>query len=219
MAKRLSDTDKWKKPFFRGLPSEYKMLWLYLLDDCDHAGIWHVDTEVAEIRLGIKLSLQKAQGFFKEKIVVFDNGTKWFIPDFIQFQYGDFNETNKMYKSILPVLKRYDLIPHLSPIYGAKVMVKEKVLITSSIITEMEEKEFLTNQAWKEQFCMAKNISMKDLETFQKKFVADVKLKNEPIDSLKRYFTNWYNKVQPKAGQPEFTQISEHEKKLRAVGL
>lgn len=192
MAKRLSDTDKWKKPFIRSLPVEYKLFWLYLLDDCDHAGLWHVDLEVAEIRLGTKLSLQKAQGLFFEKIVVLDCGTKWFIPDFITFQYGEFNDANKMFKSIMPILKKYSLIPHLSPINGVKVKDKEMVMDK-----EEEKKEFLTNQLWKEKFCMAKFLTMAELEEIQNRWLKDVELKGEFVDNYKKYFTNWYNKNQP----------------------
>ena len=39
MAKRFTDTDKWKKGFIRNLPTKYKLLWLYILDDCNHAGV------------------------------------------------------------------------------------------------------------------------------------------------------------------------------------
>lgn len=186
----MSDTDKWKKPFFKGLPTEYKLFWLYILDDCDHAGLWHVDIEVAELRLGTKLSLTKAQGYLAKNIVVLDGGTKWFIPDFISFQYGAFNEENKMYKSIMPVLMKYELIPHLSPIYGVKVKVKEQVMVKE----EKDRQDFLTNQAWKEQFCMGKSISMEQLEKTQVDWLKDVDLKQEPVDNYKRYFTNWYNK-------------------------
>lgn len=190
MSKRLSDTDKWKKPFFKGLPTEYKLFWLYLLDDCDHAGLWHVDIEVAELRLGTKLSLTKAQGYFSKNIVVLDNGTKWFIPDFISFQYGSFNEENKMYKSILPVLMKYELIPHLSPIYGVKVKVKEQVMVKE----EKDRQDFLTNGIWKEQFCMSKGLTMQQLEKIQDDWLKDVDLKGEEVDSYKKYFTNWYNR-------------------------
>lgn len=55
-------------------------------------------------------------------------------------------------------------------------------------------KEFLNNQKWKEEFCMAKKISMSDLEKMQQDFVSDVKLKGEHIDSYKKYFLNSYNK-------------------------
>ena len=60
MAKRFTDTEKWKKPFIRGLQGAYKLLWLYICDDCDHAGIWQVDIEVAQIRIGEKM-IQKRQ--------------------------------------------------------------------------------------------------------------------------------------------------------------
>jgi hypothetical protein len=47
MAKRFTDSEKWKKPFIKKLPMQYKLLWFYLLDDCNHAGVWQVDLEIA----------------------------------------------------------------------------------------------------------------------------------------------------------------------------
>jgi hypothetical protein len=218
MAKRLTDADKWKKPFIRSLPVEYKLFWLYILDDCDHAGIWQVDTAVAELRLGIKLSLQKAQGFFEEKIVVFDDQTKWFIPDFIRFQYGEFNEANKMYKSIIPVLKRHSLIPHLSSIYPPKVMVMVKDTVLGNKgeakIENSDRQDFLTNMIWKEQFCMTKGVSMADLDSIQRAWLKDVDLKDEYVDSYKRYFTNYFNKKRPTASSVDKDSMSDYQRKL-----
>jgi hypothetical protein len=125
MPKRFSDTEKWKKPFIRSLASEYKLFWLYILDDCDHAGIWQVDIEIAEIKLGIKLSLEKARGLFSSKVVAFDNGTKWFIPGFIDFQYGELSDQNRAHKSVIVQLNKYKLMGHLSPLEGAKDKDKE----------------------------------------------------------------------------------------------
>ena len=86
MAKRFTDTEKWKKPFIRGLQGAYKLLWLYICDDCDHAGIWQVDMEVAAIRIGEKIDLKEAIKSFDEKIIIIDKGNKWFIPSFLEFQ-------------------------------------------------------------------------------------------------------------------------------------
>ena len=69
MAKRFTDTEKWKKPFIRGLEGAYKLLWLYICDDCDHAGIWQVDLEVASIRIGEPLCLPKAIESLAEALV------------------------------------------------------------------------------------------------------------------------------------------------------
>lgn len=109
MAKRFTDTDKWKKPFIRALQAPYKLLWLYILDDCDHAGIWHVDMDVANIRIGENIDLEKALSVFEGKIVPFDNGNKWHIPDFIDFQYGILNPENRAHKSVIDLLDKYKI--------------------------------------------------------------------------------------------------------------
>ena len=84
MAKRFTDTEKWKKPFIRGLQGAYKLLWLYICDDCDHAGVWQVDIDVAQIRIGEKIDLKEAIKTFDEKIIIFDKGNKVLrLTDFI----------------------------------------------------------------------------------------------------------------------------------------
>lgn len=126
MSKRFTDTDKWKKPFIKSLPTEYKVFWLFLLDECDHSGIWHIEMEIVEARLGIQLSLEKIRGFFKGKIVEFDGGTKMFIPGFVSFQYGILNPDNKAHRSVINSLSKYNLMGHVSPLQGA--MDKDKEL-------------------------------------------------------------------------------------------
>jgi hypothetical protein len=109
MAKRFSDTDKWKKSFFRGLEAPYKLLWMYILDDCDIAGVWQVDIEVASIRIGEKLDLKRALELFEDRVTPFDHGKKWFISDFIFFQYGDLSTANRMHQAVIKILKANNL--------------------------------------------------------------------------------------------------------------
>jgi hypothetical protein len=110
MAKRFTDTEKWKKPFIRGLQGAYKLLWLYICDDCDHAGVWQVDIDVAKIRIGEKIDLKEAIKSFEDKIIIFDNGNKWFIPSFIEFQYpSGLNPDNRAHSSIIYLLDKYNL--------------------------------------------------------------------------------------------------------------
>lgn len=109
MAKRFTDTDKWKKPFIRALDAPYKLLWLYILDDCDMAGIWQKDFEVASIRIGEKVTEARALEIFGERIKVF--GDKWFIVDFISFQYGELSENNRMHKAVSNTLLKNHIIP------------------------------------------------------------------------------------------------------------
>ena len=110
MAKRFTDNQKWSKPFIRSLQAPYKILWLYILDECDHAGVWQIDIDVAKIKTGCQdLTLEKAIEFFGDKIVLFDNNEKMFIQDFIDFQYGTLNPENRAHNSVLSILSKYKL--------------------------------------------------------------------------------------------------------------
>ncbi len=120
MAKRFTDTDKWKKPFIRGMEAPYKLLWIYILDDCDHAGIWQVDEDVANIKIGIQIDFKKAIEVFGEHIQIIDEGQKWFISDFIEFQYGELNPENRVHNSILTIHKKYKIKPLARPLQGRK---------------------------------------------------------------------------------------------------
>lgn len=115
MGKRFTDTEKWKKPWLRGLPMELKVAWFYILDDCDVAGLWQVDWEVLQIRTGCTSTEAQALEALGKQVIVVDGGTKWFIPSFIEFQYGpQLSKTNNIYKSICRVLDRHDLWKHLT---------------------------------------------------------------------------------------------------------
>jgi hypothetical protein len=161
MAKRFTDTEKWKKPFIRSLKAPYKLLWLYVCDDCDHSGIWQVDIEVAQIRIGEKLDEQKALEYFGDKIIPLENNTKWFIPSFIEFQYpSGLSENNKAHTGIIKNLERYkeqidNYKPLISPLQGDKDMVMDKVMVKDKVkvmvIMPFESEEFINYwEMWKE---------------------------------------------------------------------
>ncbi len=133
MPKRFTDSEKWKKPFIRGLKAPYKLLWFYITDECDPSGIWQVDFEVAQIKIGEKLKESDALKFFVDKIFVLPGNDKWFIPSFIEFQYGLLSENNRAHTKIILTLKKLNLLnldltikPLTSPLQGAKVEVKEE---------------------------------------------------------------------------------------------
>lgn len=147
MAKRFTDTEKWKKPFIRGLQGAYKLLWLYICDDCDHAGIWQVDMDVAQIRIGEKIDLNEAIEIFGDKIIIFDKGNKWFIPSFIEFQYpSGLNPDNRSHNSAIILLEKYKLIdkqnkPLISPSEGSMDMVKNMVMVKDKDKVELKDKK------------------------------------------------------------------------------
>ena len=126
MPKRYTDTDKWKKIWFRKLKNDHKVFWMYVLDQCDHAGIWEVDFELTSYFCnGIKES--EIRDTFVKQYHEFDDGKRWFIKDFIEFQYRGLDESNRVHNSVINILKRHGLYKvHIRPLYEAKDIYKDK---------------------------------------------------------------------------------------------
>lgn len=128
MAKRLTDTDKWQKKWFRELGSKLRDLRQYMLDNCDHAGVIELDLATFAHYLGNKITIDDVEKAFRGQIQVSDD--KLFIPAFIDFQYkctfNELNPENKVHKSIIVRLNRLDFKPLGAFAQGAKDKDKEK---------------------------------------------------------------------------------------------
>ena len=97
-----------------------KLFWIYLLTDCDHAGIWDVDVERASFQLKVELNEDEILETFNRKIVPFKTD-KWFVPKFIVYQYGELNENNRVHNSVINILNKYGLYKgRVSPLQGVK---------------------------------------------------------------------------------------------------
>lgn len=113
MAKRFTDTDKWGKSWFRKLSPKMKLIWFYLLDNCDIAGFWDIDLEAMSFMIGDTISLKDLESF-EDRLVIF--GDKLHLKGFTKFQYGELNEKNRVHKSVLEKLKKSEISPLLGPL-------------------------------------------------------------------------------------------------------
>lgn len=52
--KRITYTEKWNDSWFLNLPSDMKLIWVYLCDKCDAGRTWNPDIELAEYETGIQ---------------------------------------------------------------------------------------------------------------------------------------------------------------------
>jgi len=132
MAKRLTDTDKWLKIWFRKLSPIKKCFWDYITDNCDHAGIWEVDFETAGHFIGGEINSDEIKEAFAKQIIEFADGKRWYIKDFIEFQYSctinELNPKNKLHASVIKLLQKhniYELVEGVnkglsSPLQGVK---------------------------------------------------------------------------------------------------
>lgn len=107
MAKRFTDTMKWNEDWFLELSTSNKLFWIYVCDNCNHAGIYKLNKRMFELLIGAKINTDDFLTTInaeKDRIILLDNG-KWYITKFIEFQYGPtLNPNNRVHKSILKLL-------------------------------------------------------------------------------------------------------------------
>lgn len=109
MAKRFTEVEKWKDPWFSNLTNDEKIIWLYLLDDCNHAGIWKVNLRRLNFECYTNVSLDDLRNLLGDRIVELSD-EKWFIPKFVTFQYSNLNSKSKPILSVVDLLSKEGLI-------------------------------------------------------------------------------------------------------------
>jgi hypothetical protein len=127
MPKRFTATEKWSDPWFCSLNERDRLFWVYLLDACDHAGVWRKNDMLLNVYFPDYVF--KA-GTFKGRLIKISE-EKWFIPKFLGFQYGVLNPLNRAHLSVLTLLKKEGLEAPSKPLLrgyqGAKDKDKVKV--------------------------------------------------------------------------------------------
>lgn len=168
MAKRFIDTNFYKHPFVKGLKGALKGLYGYIICDCDGAGIWVKDLQIASIYVGFEISEKDFNVFLeKEKAIDLKNG-KYFFPDFLQHQYPKgLSIHNPAQKNFIIELQKNSLIdsdlkPLWSTLQGTKVMVMEKVEV-------MEKDKVITKKKLRENVFL----TSKEIETLERQYSPD----------------------------------------------
>ena len=96
-----------------------KLFWVYLLDNCNHAGIWEPNWPLAQFHLGVgENDVELSQIIDRVQIL---RSKKWFIPKFIEFQYGTLQCDNRAHQSVILALQKEGAYkPLISPFQGDK---------------------------------------------------------------------------------------------------
>jgi len=145
MAKRFTSTDKWKDPWFRKLSDKHKLFWQYILDNCNSAGIWNIDFELAGMMIGHEMGMDELKLIF-EKRIEFLSGEYCFVRGFPEFQYGRLTPDCKPHRPVIAVLQKFGLWERVSKGYqvaleGHKDKEKEQEQEKDSLEEKGVEKE------------------------------------------------------------------------------
>jgi hypothetical protein len=105
--KRFTETTKWRDPWFRRLSPIAKLLWLYLTDNCDCAGLIDLDVEAAAFDIGAKIEEKHLTELASRTQRTIDG--KIFIPRFIPFQYGELSVNCPAHKPVIKLVSERTL--------------------------------------------------------------------------------------------------------------
>lgn len=135
--KRFTDTQKWKDAWFSELPPTMKLLWLYLLDTADSAGVVDYSKRLADFDLGETVSIDDLIQLAGEaRIRRLDCGKLWLVK-FCDFQYP--NGVNRKYhkhNNICRSIEKNNL-----PILIATGKLQDSYKVATDSYQEEEEEE------------------------------------------------------------------------------
>ncbi len=109
MAKRFIDSGLFDDDWFMDLSKEGKILWLYSITKCDHAGILKLNIKLCKVQTGIN----NIETVIKElgNRLVRVNEQLLFVPKFVVYQYPGFPDCKfPAARSAIKTLEKYQLI-------------------------------------------------------------------------------------------------------------
>ena len=214
MAKRFIDTKIWDKAWFRKLSTKNKLVWIYLLGKCDHAGIWDADWELAEFIIGESVTYDELPDVIKDKMQYIKGEDQYFIPSFIEFQYGELKEHSKPHMSVIKRLKEKGLLRVSNTLKDKdKDKVKDKVKVKDK--KKDKEAEFS-----RKSFIIAQELGIND--SMLKDFVGywtesneggfKMKFEMQKTFDIKRRLQRWHkndfgNNQKPKTPETKFKKL------------
>ena len=146
MSKRFHDTEIWDKPWFTELSPPDKLAFMYIKDKCDAVGVWVPNVKIAEVYMGTKPDWKSLPKRSNGNVIILQNG-KWWIPDFCEFQYGEFSEECRPHQSYIKLLKKHGLYENVIKGYAkGKLRVSE----TSDTHKEKEKEKDIEKDKEKE---------------------------------------------------------------------
>lgn len=141
MAKRFTDTEKWKDEWYISLSNDYKIVWQWLLDNCSHAGICKPSLNILNRDCQTNMSKEDFNLTFGSRVL--DNGNVWFIPKFIQFQYSTLHSKKPAIVSVVKEINKYNLNEMIPLSFGNDYLIikdkdKDKDMVMDTVTTPYE---------------------------------------------------------------------------------
>jgi hypothetical protein len=153
MAKRFTDTEKWKDVWYTDLSNDNKIIWQYLLDTCDESGILKFNLRLLNFNCSTNITVEEFISIFKDRVTPV-NKEYWVINKFCYFQYGPnfLTSNNKVVIKAIGKLLQLGLIKEINGAYTLSIpyqypidtpqeeeQIEEQIEIKEKIEEEVKE--------------------------------------------------------------------------------
>lgn len=106
MSNRFTDTAKWSDSWFQNLEPAFKLAWLYIIDNCDNAGVLDLNRRLADFQIGMPIDWETFISDSDGRVVVLESGKVWARTFVVYQQRGaELNEANKAHQQVIRLLK------------------------------------------------------------------------------------------------------------------
>ena len=178
MAKRFTDNQKWNRNWFMNLSKDEKLLWLYVLDNCEPNGIFDPNWKL--INFMLETDFDDIPKALEKQLVRTNHSRKIFVEDFVKFQYGDLKSTSNLHKRI-----HIDLLN-----FGIDIPIESKGSVTPRAETKSKSNSKINSNSKNKK----KDVSLKSID---KEFLKDLQMKNLNVD-VKEEFERFSNDLKAK---------------------
>jgi hypothetical protein len=194
--KRFTETQKWEDPWFRRLSPELKLLWCWMLDKCDNAGVIEPDIELASFQIGYQYPMDTLSSLGSRLTDL--GGGKYFIPKFINFQYGSLSRECKAHNPVFVSLEKHGLKGYGYPMDRVQEKEKEKDKEKDKDNAAPKPKRELKAQPIDDDY-LAELQSKYPHAKVREQFANCTKwwLEKKKVHPSRRALVNWLDKVQP----------------------
>lgn len=124
MAKRLTDTEKWKDDWYISLNNDDRIVWQWLLDNCSHAGFCKRSMVFLNLMCRVSYSEDEMIAKMDKRVLAISND--WFIPKFIKFQYSTLLSQKPVILSVVRELFQKNCVGIIPESFGDDYIIKEK---------------------------------------------------------------------------------------------
>ena len=139
MSKRFTDTEKWKDDWFISLSNDYRIVWQWLLDNCNHAGICKRSIKLLNFMCNTNITEEELIAEMEDRVIIKNN--IWFIPKFLKFQYPSLKSKKPVIVSVIKELKINDLLNLIPESFGNDYVIVTELLDNNYLIIKDKDKD------------------------------------------------------------------------------